>query len=167
VVAVLAGTVLGGADVRKVHPYRLDAFGGGDAGPVARLQEGRLQPLRDWPRATPLGVQWLPTDVAHWPRVEILMSHAGAGAALVQAVVAGGAAGIVVAGTGNGSVHRALEAALVEAQSCGVAVLRCTRCLDGQVMDAATPQLPSAGALTPVQARVELMLRLMGAAPPD
>jgi hypothetical protein len=32
-------------------------------------------------------------------------------------------------------------------------------------MDATPPRLPSGAALTPVQARVELMLRLMGAAP--
>jgi L-asparaginase len=71
--------------------------------------------------------------------------------------------GIVVAGTGNGSVHHALEAALLAAQDAGVAILRCTRCLDGGVIDAdeSTGALPSAGTLTPVQARIELMLRLL------
>src|SRR5438132_2292849 len=32
VVAVLAGVVHGAREVRKVHPYRVDAFGSGDAG---------------------------------------------------------------------------------------------------------------------------------------
>ena len=41
VVVVVAGTVHSALDVRKVHPYRLDAFGSGDAGPIARVEEGR------------------------------------------------------------------------------------------------------------------------------
>ena len=36
-------------DVRKVHPYRLDAFGSGDAGPIARVEEGRLRRFAPWP----------------------------------------------------------------------------------------------------------------------
>jgi L-asparaginase len=161
VLAVLAGTVLSGAEVRKLHPYRLDAFGAGDAGALGRVQEGRLRMLRDWPGGVPIGLAALRGDPDRWPRVEILTSHAGACATTVQALVGAGAAGIVVAGTGNGSVHRALEAALIDAQDAGVAVLRCSRCLDGEVMDATPAPLRSAGALTAVQARIELMLQLM------
>ena len=67
---------------------------------------------------------------------------------------------------GNGTLHQALDAALREAQAAGVAVLRCSRCLGGPVIDAddAAPGLASAGALTPVQARIELMLRMLAGA---
>ncbi|MGH8795923.1 MAG: asparaginase, partial [Caldimonas sp.] len=61
-------------------------------------------------------------------------------------------------------LHRNLEAALLAAQASDIAVLRSTRCLDGRIVEGrpgAGSALPSAGALTPVQARVELMLRLM------
>ena len=61
-------------------------------------------------------------------------------------------------------VHAALEAPLREAIARGCAVLRSTRCLDGTVIDPAAPSsgdIPSAGALTPQQARVELIVRLM------
>jgi L-asparaginase len=44
-----------------------------------------------------------------------------------------------------------------------VAVLRSTRCLDGPVQMKRGDELPSAGTLTPVQARIELMLQLMRA----
>ncbi len=167
VVAVLAGRVHSGLEVRKVHPYRLDAFGSGEAGAIAQIEEGRIRRHREWPGGEPRGIGHLPGDVVNWPCVEIVTSHAGAGAALVQALRASGVQGIVVAGTGNGSLHHALEVALVDAQAAGVAVLRCTRCLDGSVLDddIAPSVLPSAGALTPVQARVELMLRLMTTAP--
>ena len=55
VLCMLAGQVLGPADVRKHHPYRVDAFDSGDAGPLARVEEGRVLVLREWPSGTALG----------------------------------------------------------------------------------------------------------------
>ncbi len=159
VMAVLAGTVHSALDVRKVHSYRVDAFGSGDAGPLARIEEGRVRQLREWPVDTPLGLATL--AVGKWPWVEIVTSHAGARPDAVRALVAAGVQGIVVAGTGNGSLHHALEAALLDAQAAGVTVWRSTRCLDGPVQIKAGDRLPSAGTLTPVQARIELMLQRM------
>ncbi|MEP7294768.1 MAG: asparaginase [Burkholderiales bacterium] len=163
VVAVLAGAVHGAFDVRKVHTYRVDAFGSGDAGPIAHIEEGRVRQHRAWPGSEALGLERLPADAARWPRVEIVMSHAGAGGALVRALVDTGVQGIVVAGTGNGSLHHALEVALLEAQAAGIGVLRSSRCLNGAVIDASPNALASAGVLTPVQARIELMLQLLPA----
>ena len=169
VLVVLAGKVHGALDVRKVHTYRLDAFDSGDAGVIAHIEDGRLRQHRAWPQGEALGLARLPANVATWPRVEVLISHAGVDGLLARALQAAGVHGIVVAGTGNGSLHRDLEAALLEAQAAGIAVLRCTRCPYGAVIDARVdgvrdgPRvgLPSAGALTPVQARIELMLRAM------
>ena len=165
VVAVLAGTVHRGCDLRKTHSYRLDAFGSGEAGPLGRIEEGVLRRFRDWPgddTGPALGLAGIASDPAGWPRVEIVLSHAGADGALVPALLALGARGIVVAGTGNGTVHALLEAALRAAQAQGVRVLRCTRCAEGTVIGQPPGALPSAGALTPVQARVELLLGLLG-----
>jgi L-asparaginase len=165
VVAAFAGTLHAARDVRKVHPYRIDAFSSGDAGPIARIEEGRLRRLRDWPETGDgLGVDLLPEDAKDWPWVEIVASGVQADGAAVRALLAAGVRGLVVATTGNGSVHADLEAALHAAQQQGVAVLRATRCLDGTIIEAALAQpdaLPSAGDLTPVKARVELMLRLL------
>jgi L-asparaginase len=165
VVAVLAGAVHSAHDVRKLHSYRVDTFGSGDAGVVARVEEGRLRCFRAWPRGVAIGTSKLPADPGQWPRVEIVTSHAGAGGHLVRAAVAARVDGIVVAGSGNGSVHQALEAALVDAQAHGVTVWRSTRCLDGPVQAKPDDTLPSAGTLIPVKARIELMLQLMGAGP--
>ena len=168
VLAVCAGVVHGAFDVQKVHTYRLDAFGSGDAGPVAYVEEGQLRQLRAWP-AGGLASQPSPdiaavvdsTPVADWPGVEIVMSHAGAGAGLVQAVVAQGVDGLVVATTGNGTVHHALEAALLAAAASGVRVLRATRCTSGQILATPGASLPNAGGLSPVKARVALLLTLL------
>jgi L-asparaginase len=159
VVAAVGGAVHGAADVRKVHTYRPDAFSSGDAGPIAHVEEGRLRRHRDWPRGTPLGLGRIAADPAAWPRVEVVASHAGATGALVRALVAGGVRGLVVAGTGNGSLHRALEEALQLAEAAGVPAWRCTRCATGVVVGSDGP----AAALSPWQARVELMLELLGA----
>ena len=79
--------------------------------------------------------RWSSSPAAvRWPRVEIVMSHAGAGGAVVDALVAQGVDGLVVAATGNGTVHHELEAALREAQARGVKVVRATRCAQGRVL---------------------------------
>jgi L-asparaginase len=161
VLVAVAGRVFDAPGLHKLHPYRLDAFAGGDAGPLGVIEEGVLRRFRRWPDGPALGLERLPADPAAWPRVEIVLSHAGAGPALVDALRAQGVDGLAVAGTGNGTVHRELEAALRRAEADGVAVRRATRCLGGAVVGAPAGALRSAGALTPVQARIELMLELI------
>ena len=176
VMAVCAGVVHGARDVRKVHTYRLDAFASGDAGPVGYVEEGAVRRVRDWPSATD-GHGFTAIDsIANrvdWPRVEIVVSHAGARGALVDtllrerqadAAAATRLAGLVVAATGNGTLHHALEAALLRAQAAGVAVLRATRCAEGRILARpGTAPLRDAGDLTPVKARIALMLELIAA----
>lgn len=160
VCVVLAGKVVGALDVRKTHRQRADAFDAGDAGLVGRIDGGRFQQRREWPTGSALGTAVLE---AAWPRVEIVFSHAGAGSRLVEALVAQGVDGIVAAGTGNGTLHRVLEAALRAAQLAGVAVRRSSRVPDGVLLPAHPDELPASPAPTPVQARVDLMLELMQA----
>lgn len=161
VCVAFAGSVHAAVDVQKVHSYRVDAFSSGDAGPLAYLEEGRLRVLRAWPQGPALrDANALPTP-ADWPRVEIVMSHAGASGAIVQALVRERVAGLVVAGTGNGSVHHALEDALLQAQQQGVAVRRASRCPLGRVLPHAGDRLAAADGLPPVKARIALMLELM------
>jgi L-asparaginase len=164
VLAVLAGVVHRGADVSKRHSYRLNAFGSGDTGPVAWVEEGALRIVGVWPRGDALGLDVIARPAADWPRVDIVLSHAGADGAVVQAFVSAGARGIVVAGTGNGTVHAALQAALDAAQLGGIRVLRATRCAEGVVIGAPAGALPSSGALSPVKARVALLLELLATA---
>lgn len=164
VLALLAGTVHAGDEVRKTHTYRLDAFGSGDAGPLAYLEAGRLRALRPWPAPRAGAAERLARLQAvpqPWPWIEIVTSAAGADGRVVQALSAAGVAGLVVAGTGNGTLHEALEAALRTAEADGVQVLRSSRCLAGSVIEVAGA-LPAAGTLTPVQARVRMLLGLLG-----
>lgn len=164
VLAVCAGTVHGALDVQKVHTYQVDAFSSGDAGPFAYVEEGKLRWLRSCtqPFAVVADLAVL-GDGSAWPRVEIVLNHAGAGGAIVAALVASGARGIVVAATGNGTVHRDLEAALLQAQRDGIAVSRATRCLNGRVLPKADDVLPDSKGLSPVKARVAMVLGMLAA----
>lgn len=171
VVAVCAGVIHSAMDVQKVHPYRLDAFSSGDAGPIGYVEEGRLRLMRNWPlapvdhtQAAIESIAMLP-DEAAWPRVEIVMNYAGASAAVVQALLASGVQGLVVAGTGNATLHHALEAALHEAQAAGIPVVRATRCSEGRVLPTPDAAIPDSRGLSPVKARVALILSLLGKRP--
>jgi L-asparaginase len=168
VVVVCAGTLHNALDVQKVHTYQLDAFSSGDAGPLGYVEEGVVRLLRNWPLAqveqTLSAIENIAelAGLAEWPRVEIVMNYAGASGAVVDALLAQGVQGLVVAGTGNGTLHYALEAALLKARAAGVLVLRSTRCLNGRVLPKPGDSIPDSEGLTPVKARVALMLRLLG-----
>ena len=164
VLVVMAEAVHGAADVRKAHPHKVDAFSSGDVGPLARFDDdARLRRLRAWPVGEGIGVAVLDTEPASWPMVEIVTSHGGSNGALIDALARSGAKGIVIAATGNGTVHQAIEQKLRDAAWAGIAVLRATRCGEGAILeaDSDSDRWPAAGTLTPAKARVELMLRLM------
>jgi len=171
VVAVCAGRILGALEVQKVHSWRLDAFSAGDAGDIGQVRQGRVERWRDWPQAV------LPRETVlelllaapRLPRVEIVLSHAAACGATVDALLepelarrlgAGPVRGLVLAGTGGGTVHRELEAALRRAQAAGVRVWRSTRCVDGLLQPGGDEEF-AAVALTPVKARLALGLELL------
>ena len=168
---VCAGRVHGAFDVQKVHTYRLDAFDSGDAGPIGHMEEGVLRRVREWPAGDRANaarsferVRALPAD--RWPRVEIVTTHAGASGRLIDALCAGTAAcdaidGLVIAATGNGSIHHSVEAAALRAQAAGIAVVRATKCVEGRILPITNATLRDAGKLTPVKARISLMLELM------
>ncbi len=178
VLAVCAGVVHTARDIQKIYSYRLDAFSSGDAGPVAMVEEGRVRWLKcpdmggRLPDHFPAGVPPLSVvlGATKWPRVEIVMNHAGADGRMVDLLVAerqglrqaDTVAGIVVAGTGNGTVHTDLEAALTRAVASGVCVWRTSRCYQGAVIGSAGDALPAlSGTESPVKARVRMILHLL------
>jgi len=161
VLGMLAGRLHAAGDLRKVHPYRLDAFESGDAGPLGVVEAGRLRRFREWPAGDALSLGVLDADPARWPWVEIVTSHAGARGDAVRALCAAGVQGLVVASTGNGTVHESLAVALDQAVAAGLPVWRCTRCASGVIVG---PDAGPAGAMSPWQARIELQLRLLAAA---
>ncbi len=160
---VVAGAAWAAVGLRKVHTLRTAAFEASDCGPLARLEGGMLRRFRDWPQGEALGLARIAAAAADWPRVEIVLNHAGADGRIVDALVAGGVRGLVVAGTGHGTVSARLEAALARARDAGVRVARASRCAFGPVLPHGEDDAEAAGELSAVQARVELQLQLLAA----
>jgi L-asparaginase len=145
---VCAGQVHEGQAVQKSHSHQRNPF---------TSQAGVIHPaeLRVPSVAQVLGCK-------HWPRVELVLNHAGADGRLVRSLTAHDAPqGWVAAGTGNGTLHHDLEGALLEAQKQGALVLRASRCAQGGVQSREADVLPHAGGLTAVQARVALLLHVI------
>lgn len=163
VVVAFAGRVHDAVQVRKTHSYRVDAFESVDGALVARVEEGTVRLLGRWPAGEALGLARIARPAARWPRVEIVMNHAGASGGIVDALRQAGVDGLIAAGTGNGTLAHPLDEALRAAAAAGVKVWRSTRCDAGPVMNL-PGLLPSAGALSPVKARIEMILALLAEA---
>ena len=160
VVAALHGTLHDALWVRKAHPRAISAFDSGESGPLA-IHNGTCWVWRHLPHESSIYFPWsnLPPSEA-WPWVELVHSHAGARAEMIDALVSAGVNGLVVVATGNGTVHQALEKALEKAVSCGVQVWLASRC----VPQGLVPQECGhwyASELIPCKARIALMLNLM------
>ena len=134
---VAAGEVHAAREVLKVHPYRLNALRSYEGGPCAYVEESRVRWLGraavQYPGWNAARLEQL-LACEELPWVEIVQSGALQSARAVQALVAAGVQGLVVAGTGNGTIHQAMEQALLQARAQGVSVWHTTRCLEGQLV---------------------------------
>lgn len=175
VMAVCAGLVHGAMDVQKQHPYRVDAFSSGEKGALGVVEEGAVRWSRsigfNWPSRfipwTQFAINSILTAQA-WPRVEILLSHADADGRWVDLLLddairhpADAVSALVIATTGNGTIHQALMVSIERALAAGIDVMRASRCAFGQIVAGADEALPDSEGLNPVKARVALQLKLL------
>lgn len=103
------------------------------------------------------------SKVEKLPQVDILYSYQNEGRHLFDAAAEAGSKGIIVAGSGNGSMSNTAMAAAKDASKAGVVVVRSTRVGSGVVTHKAsddTDGLVSADSLNPQKARILLMLTL-------
>ena len=184
VLCVCAGDVHSAQQVQKVHTHALNAFSSGTAGPVAQVMGAQWQfnpgsaenKQLNMPVAQLNRAQAATENIADrlakthtWPRVEIVLNHTQASGAIVRALLADTVhatdplRGIVVAGTGNGTLSTGLQAALMQASSEGVQVLRASRCAWGGV-SATAQDVFACTELPAVKARVQMVLQLALAA---
>ena len=106
------------------------------------------------------------TEVTALPRVDILFACADMSADLIDAAVANGAKGIVIAGVGNGNMTQASLEAAANAAKRGVVVVRSSRVVTGTVsrnVEVNDDQLNliASDELNPQKARILLMLALL------
>ena len=171
VLAVLNDRIYGARDLTKTATFRVEAFQGRDLGPLGFADaDGRV---RYHHRAVKPHTTESEFDVAgleSLPRVDVVVSHAGADGAMIDACVAAGARGIVCAATGAGRPTPAQDEAFERASEKGVIVCIASRVGSGRV--ARSPGLRERGVVTadnlqPWKARVLLTLALGVSGDPD
>ncbi len=99
------------------------------------------------------------------PRVDIIMAHENMDGSLIDAAVAAGAKGLVIAGVGNGNMTQAALAALAAQAKKGIVCVRSTRVTTGLVgrnveVDDDASGFVASLALNPQKSRVLLRLAL-------
>ncbi|MDO5102828.1 MAG: asparaginase [Lautropia sp.] len=117
--------------VMKVHANEAEAFAPRFGAPVAWLASGQPQWAENG-HASPLTVPSFEA-VAQLPPVALLEQHVDADANLVSWCVAQGCRGIVLAGTGIGTMPVATREALSRARRAGCLIVRSTRLPAGHV----------------------------------
>lgn len=154
-------------DGTKTNASRMDAFTAPDAGPIGVADPDSVVIYH---RMTP---RWcVPIfDVAalgDLPRVDVIYAYVGADSVLIDAAVAAGARGIVIASVGRGGTTPVQNSAIRRAMERGVVIVISTRTGSGRVAQGFNVDTTkkSGGAVIPAQelnpqkARVLLILAL-------
>ena len=133
VLVVLNGEIHAARDVIKTSTYRLQTFRSLDFGALGHVDGDGVHfyrsPLRHHAPKTVFASR---KDLA-FPRVDIIYSYAGADGVLIEAAVAAGAAGIVLAGLPPGISTPLERNAVQRALKKGIVVVQCTRAPSGRV----------------------------------
>src|SRR5262249_30926631 len=136
-------------EVTKTNTTRVETFQAPEHGPLAVVDHDTIHYNRARPTRRPA---FDLSQIAELPRVDITYSYGGADSVLIDAAVAAGAKGIVVAGTGSAGTTPAQGAALRRAGEKGVIVVVGSRTGSGWV--AGNANRPSPGDLNVQKARI-------------
>jgi L-asparaginase len=145
-------------DVTKTNSTRVETFQAPDRGPMAIVDpEGVFYRSHSVGRNA---AEFDITGLKDLPRVDVIYSYAGADSVAIDAVVAAGAKGLVIAGVGRGGMTGSQSAAVRRAAAQGVVVVTSTRTGSGRVPVGNSGNTMGAGDLNPQKARVLLSLAL-------
>lgn len=150
--------------VSKTHTFNVDAFCSPHSGDMGYILDGKAffytMPSKPHTTQSIFDVRSLKS----LPKVDILYSYTNDGLAVAaQALVNQGTKGLVIAGSGAGSIHTNHKDKLIKLMQEGVIVVQSSRINNGIVVaNAADLQLGfiGSGDLNPQKARVLLMLAL-------
>jgi L-asparaginase len=160
---VLNDEIQAAREVTKTSTYRLQTFRSPDFGVLGHLDGDGVQIYRRPTRPHTIDTEFELAGVKELPRVDIAYSCAGNDGAIIDAMVAAGARGIVSAGLAPGIPTPAERKALERARDCGVVVVQSSRAASGRVAlrrYLAEADMVAADNLNPQKARILLMLGL-------
>ena len=160
---LLNDEIFAARDVTKSNTVRPDAFAAPYRGALGVADPERIVFHRLPARAPVFDV----SSVRELPRVDVAYGYGGADGTAIDAFVASGAKGIVIASLGRGSIPPAMREAVNRALEKGVIVVVASRAGSGSVpvgtgvrRGSSAPSTIGSGDLTAQKARILLMLAL-------
>jgi L-asparaginase len=133
VLVVINDWIHGAASLTKTSTTAVQTFLSPQSGLIGTVAYGKTEFFRG-----PIGKHTADTEfslsgVTALPRVDIIMAHENMDGALIDAAVAAGARGLVIAGVGNGNLTQAAVSALAAQAKKGIVCVRSSRVATGQV----------------------------------
>lgn len=166
VLVVINDTIFDARDVTKTNTTRVCTFDAPNSGPLGSVHYGRVQFNKQVVRKHTIDTPFDVSELDTLPNVEIIYEHACQTGAVLKAVIASNPEGIVIAGTGDGSVPLRDKLLLQQAREKGIQIIRSSRTGSGYVTEDGLDRLDTtlgliAGDnLSPQKARILLMLSL-------
>lgn len=154
-------------NVVKTNTTNVNAFSSPNTGSIGQLYDGRVFYNTETVNRHSGSSAFDITKLDSLPKVEIVYAYAGASDAAINAFINNNTAGIIIAGTGNGSFDKAIRESVKKAAEEGIIIVRSSRVVSGKVTtqyvgafdDAKLGTIVSDN-LNPQKARILLMLAL-------
>ncbi|EPT8787717.1 type II asparaginase [Campylobacter jejuni] len=164
VMVAINDKILSARGVVKTHSLNVDAFSSPDFGDLGYIVDGKVFFYNNVTKAHTKNAPFDVSKLTSLPKVDILYSYSNDGSGVAaKALFEHGTKGIVVAGSGAGSIHKNQKDVLKELLKKGLKVVVSSRVVAGCVaMSDSDEKLGfiSAEDLNPQKARVLLMLAL-------
>ena len=154
-------------NVVKTNTTSVNAFSSPNTGSIGQVYDGSVfynaQIVNKHGGSTAFDISKLDS----LPNVEIVYAYAGASNAAINALITSNVAGIIIAGTGNGSFDKDILESVKNAVNKGIKVVRSSRVVSGKVpiqyvgaFDDSKLGTMASDNLNPQKARILLMLAL-------
>ncbi|HEG6334163.1 TPA: type II asparaginase [Campylobacter jejuni] len=164
VMVAINDKILSARGVVKTHSLNVDAFSSPDFGDLGYIVDGKVFFYNNVTKAHTKNAPFDVSKLTSLPKVDILYSYSNDGSGVAaKALFEHGTKGIVVAGSGAGSIHKNQKDVLKELLKKGLKVVVSSRVVAGCVAVSDSDEklgFVSAEDLNPQKARVLLMLAL-------
>lgn len=164
VMAAINDKILSARGVVKTHSLNVDAFSSPDFGDLGYIVDGKVFFYNNVTKAHTKNAPFDVSKLTSLPKVDILYSYSNDGSGVAaKALFEHGTKGIVVAGSGAGSIHKNQKDVLKELLKKGLKVVVSSRVVAGCVAVSDSDEklgFISAEDLNPQKARVLLILAL-------
>jgi L-asparaginase len=154
-------------NVTKTNTSNVNAFSSPNAGPIGKVYDGQVKYYSEPINTNNKKPFFDISKIAQLPKVEIVYMYVDASTILLNTLINERVDGIIIAGAGGGSYSKAFQVAAENSKQMGVAIVRSSRVVSGNITIAITEEFNDVKMNTvaafdhnPQKARILLMLAL-------